>query len=298
MSTVAHAEEYTLTGDIGIQGGEVFTFKVVLRDSINGYMTGEAFTFSTPGKDVKSKIIAQIDRQSKKLKINEQHIIYNHGFKSKTIFCLIESQLEYNAIEKILAGKLTSRTDLLGASCAQGSITFSRVEEIEALFKSIQSNTIAKNEPVSSRDTLPAIKKPVISKIIYDTLQKNNAELKPVPELPYATITAGIDKTIYVENTNIIIEIWDGNKVDNDRIDVNLNGEFLLRNYTISNNKKTLHISINKNLTNTLTITALNNGSEPPNTVNLRIVDGTSSHDIIAHNDAGKASILKIALKK
>lgn len=291
----AQKNEYSLKGFMGVQGGESFTYKLELKDSVRNILSGYAYTYLNEKNDVKTYVIAEADRDKKTLFIREATIIHNHYFESRALICLVESLLTYNNTEHTLSGPLTTMTAGNGASCSKGSITFTNVTELNNLF-----NPELKGElPVAQ-----AAQKPVPAKapkIVYDTLRKSKpatVTTKPVPEIKKPeTITEGKDKTYRWQSDNIVLEIWDGNNEDNDRVTILFNGTELLKDYVLTKQKKKLSIPVGGNELNIITIVANNEGGDPPNTANILLSDNDVQYDVIAHNTIGKRALIKIMKK-
>lgn len=288
----AQQNTYTLTGDMGIEGGELFTYKLILKDSAGNNLTGYSYTYLTEGNAVKTTVTARINRADKTLYIQEQNILENHGFKSKTLICLVESELKYDERASALTGRLTSHTAILGAECAKGSITFMQNSELDRLFGLAHTQSNVKDQANNIVST-PQPEKPKVVKIVYDTASAVPQADVPEQKLP-RQITAGKDETFTWESDTIIMEVWDDNKVDNDRIRVEFNGAIVLDDYSITKEKKILSFPVGGSELNIIGITALNEGNEPPNTVNVLLRDGNKTYDVIAYNSIGKKSLIRI----
>ncbi|HEU4610097.1 MAG TPA: hypothetical protein VFS31_18385, partial [Chitinophagaceae bacterium] len=138
-------------------------------------------------------------------------------------------------------------------------------------------------------------------KVIYDTLPKN----KPVATTPAAvpvkkqeSITEGKDKTYLWQSDNIVMEVWDGNAIDNDRVTVLLNGNEVLKGYTLTRTPKRLSFPVGGNELNIITIIADNEGADPPNTANILLMDNDTRYEVVAHNTVGRRALIKIRKKQ
>jgi hypothetical protein len=291
----AQKNEYSLKGFMGVQGGESFTYKLELKDSVRNILSGYAYTYLNEKNDVKAYVIAEADRDRKTLHIREASIVYNNYFESRALICLVEALLTYSNTEHTLSGPLNTMTAGNGASCSKGSITFSNVTELGNLF-----NPQAKVEkPVET-----AVQKPVPEKkvrIVYDTMPKPKpaivATAKPAAEKKAENITEGKDKTYNWMSDNIVLDVWDGNNEDNDRITILLNGNVLLKDYVLKNQKKQLIIPVGGNELNIISIVANNEGGDPPNTANIMLTDNEVQYEVVAHNTVGKSALIKIRKK-
>ncbi len=296
----AQQAQYHLKGFMGVQGGESFTYKLELRDSTQNLLTGYAYTYLDEKHDVKADVVATVDRSQKTLLVRERNIVYNNYFKSNAIICLVEALLTYSNKERNLSGPLITMTAGNGASCSKGSITFANAEELDQVF-----NPVIAAAPGVAPATKPVVK-PVITpgkqaKIIYDTLPKQQVAPLPVAAKTESkvpdNITEGKDKSYNWQSEQIVMEIWDGNEVDNDKITVLLNGNEVLKSYSLVKAKKKLILPVGGNELNIITIVADNEGGDPPNTANIRLWDNDIAYDVIAHNAVGKKALIKIRKK-
>lgn len=293
----AQKNEYSLKGFMGVQGGESFTYKLELKDSVSNILSGYAYTYLNEKNDVKTYVIAEADRDKKTLFIREVTIVHNHYFESKALICLVESLLTYSNTEHTLSGPLTTMTAGNGASCSKGSITFTNIAELNNLFNPELKNV--QPGPVTQAMPKPAPARP--PKVVYDTLRKPKpiaVAPKPVSEIKKPeTITEGKDKTYRWQSDNIVLEIWDGNNEDNDRVTILFNGTELLKDYVLTNKRKKLSIPVGGNELNIITVVAVNEGGDPPNTANILLSDNDVQYDVVAHNTVGKRALIKIIKK-
>jgi hypothetical protein len=295
VTATAQKMSYQLKGFMGVQGGESFTYKLELKDSTRNLLSGYGYTYLNEKNDVKAYVVAEVDRSQKTLMVRELRIVYNNYFRSNAIICLVEALLTYSSKEQNLSGSLITMTAGNGANCSRGSITFADASELDQLFNP-KVAAIA-STPVTQSGTTP--RKPL--KVVYDTLPKS----RPTVVLSPGTaenkkpdnITEGKDKTYSWHSDQIVVELWDGNNVDNDQVTVLFNGNEVLKHYTLSKEKKKLNFPVGGNELNIITIVAENEGADPPNTANIMLWDNTVSYEVIAHNTIGKRALIKIRKK-
>jgi WD40 repeat protein len=79
------------------------------------------------------------------------------------------------------------------------------------------------------------------------------------------------EKTFKIKSRYIIINVWDNEKIDGDIISINFNGKWILKNYPLIKEKKTLLLPLNENSKNDLIFHAENVGTIPPNTAAVRL---------------------------
>lgn len=289
----AQKNEYTLTGYMGVQGGESFHYEMKLKDSVGNILTGYANTYARPENNVRAYIIAEIDRLGKTIHIRESMIVENNNFVSEYIICLVEANLTFSTTEKTLAGPLITMTAGNGANCSKGSITFSYMNEINALF-----NPVAKTATPVVAATVPKATPPKPVKVVYDTVKTKPVITTQAPVVPaQVIITEGKDKTYNWNTDEVVLAIWDGNTEDGDKVTISYNGNIVLKEYVLTKKQKEIKLPIGGNELNIISIQAINEGGEPPNTANITIKDGDTAYDIVAHNTFGKTALIKIRKK-
>lgn len=280
------SNSYRLTGYMGVQGGESFTYRLELKDSTGNWLAGYAYTYVQEQNNVKSYIVARLDREQRTLQVSEKQIIHNHQFYSKAIICLVNADLTYDG-QKLSGNLRTQTAGNYHAECAKGSITFLNKEELDQLFSA----------PEAAVPAAPAVAKtPAETPSAPPATVPQTAAPRPKVQAPATEqITEGKDKSYTWKSNEITIEIWDGNAVDNDIISILYNGEKILDNYSLKKEKKVMVLPLGGNELNIITIEANNEGGDPPNTANILLRDGTSAtYDIIAHNKTGKRAVIRI----
>ncbi len=302
LTPASHAQQqrrYELKGFMGVQGGESFTYKLDLHDSTGNILSGYAYTYAKEPNSVKAYVTATVDRAGKTLNIREQEILSNNYFESRATICLVEALLTYNVQARTISGPLITKTSGNGANCSSGSITFSSAAELDQLFNpppppaaepaTAKATTPAKTQPAKTNELLGPDDNPFIGNAAKQPRQQ------PAAVAPKAdNITEGKDKTYLWKTGQVQLEVWDGNTVDNDKITILYNGQEILSNYVLTKEKKKLVLPIGGNELNIITVIALNEGNEPPNTANIQLTDGTETYDVIAHNTIGKRALIRI----
>lgn len=308
-------ESYVLNGYMGVQGGESFSYRLELTDSSENFLSGYSYIYKNKDKDVKTAVVVQRNSNDKSLHLQETTIIYNRGFESKAVICLVESEMKFDEKEKQLKGSLVTQTINSGGTCSRGTILFSNLKEIDALF-SAPSSPVAKI--TSSNTTTFQKPKTNPTQKLHHLMQENKK--KEEEEARKQAIAAAQEKAkqvaaanqkpevkqitegkegVYEWNSNfVILKIWDGSQEDGDRVNIYLNQQLVLSNYTLLNKEKELRLELKGNEVQTITIEALNEGAQPPNTANISISDGETVHEIVAFNKIGKKALIKIKKKQ
>ncbi|MDC0189527.1 hypothetical protein OAJ42_01450 [Flavobacteriales bacterium] len=79
------------------------------------------------------------------------------------------------------------------------------------------------------------------------------------------------EKIFQVKSKYIIVNVWDDEKVDGDTLSINFNGKWILKDYHLVKDKKTLLLPLRENEENELIFHAENLGNEPPNTAAVEL---------------------------
>jgi hypothetical protein len=133
----------------------------------------------------------------------------------------------------------------------------------------------------------PEKEKTVKEKVILPTFNSNKK----------TTLKTDDELTIFWNSDNLILEVWDDEKEDLDRISINLDDKIILENYTLINNKKNIQIPLKKTI-NTLKITAKNTGLIGGNTARIDFIDDKIRHKIISQLQLNKSVNINIIKNK
>lgn len=283
ITSFAQNNKFTLTGNIKMNTGEIFPYKIVFTESA-GTIKGHSYTYSQPD-DTKTAITGKLDRNNRTLDFKETEIVYSHDVRTKAYMCLIDAHAQYlqGASDRILRGQVTS-TEADKTACTGGTVTFDNQAELKALFEPQEKfDTVIKMGRRPKEVSAPVIETPT-----------------PVTEAPVATdkITTGIEKTYEWHSDTAIIDVWDGGTTDGDQVTLEYNGKMYLEKYALVKTKKRLRIPVSKNGIDVLYILADNEGWDPPNTATLMLTDGAIQYNVVSYNNKGQVSVIKIKRAK
>ncbi|RYY30349.1 MAG: hypothetical protein EOO04_05025 [Chitinophagaceae bacterium] len=287
----AQNEIRVIKGYLGVEGGESFSYMLKFTDSA-GIIKGSALCWQVEGKEVRADIEGVINKKDRTLSFTETKIRENKGFSSNQTICLISAVLRFTKVDEslVFSGSITSK-DAGNVYCGTGTITFQDNEEVRALFKELPATALPAPPVPVAKATKPM-------KVVYDTARKLAAVVSsPVQKNALVEqITTGKDKTIEWSSDSLVIEIWDNSQPDGDRISLSFNDQLLIPEYTLIRDKKIFQIALST-LPATIRIKALNEGSQSPNTADLILRDGRVIHRLLAYNDVGKFSTIRIVKK-
>jgi len=272
-----------LTGVMEMSTGEKFPYRLAFTEA-DGKLQGFSYTYEEP-RDTKSIITGEVDKKNRTISFRETSIVYSGGYHSRAYMCLVDARLDYLQDGKgnVLNGPLTTR-EADKTLCTGGFITFRNDSEIQNLFSYHDSF-----------DTVITMRTKIHSRQAATVAMATSAELA---EHARVTITAGQVKTYDWNSDSVMLELWDGGNVDGDRVTVRYNGQNYLSNYCLQKERKIIKLPVSVHQTDTLAIVAENEGTDPPNTADVRLTDGAIHYNILAYNKKGDQALIRIRKSK
>lgn len=95
----------------------------------------------------------------------------------------------------------------------------------------------------------------------------------------------------------VTFNVWDSGAIDGDIISLNVNGQWVLQNYTLTGSKKSISVTLNKAGYSYVALFAHNEGSSPPNTAALSINDGTGEQTLVLSANLSTNAAYNIVVK-
>ena len=153
---------------------------------------------------------------------------------------------------------------------------------------------------IPKRERKPKEKKLDLIAEAADFVQEKYDTIPPVIDPNKETVNDReyrVTNKITVKSKTITVRVWDHQIVDGDRINLFLNGEWILENYTLEAKKKEIQITL-PNETNDLILYALNLGKYKPNTAAIEIWDGHKNQFLILESNLNESGALEIKVKE
>jgi hypothetical protein len=122
-----------------------------------------------------------------------------------------------------------------------------------------------------------------------DTLVQEPLVTKPA----YSNRKLVVKETLHVPKDSIWIQVSDSNREDGDIISLEFNGQLLIKEYTLTSNKKGFRVRLQPGV-NVLTLIAHNLGEIPPNTAALEIERAEGRKLIILESDMDTSESIQI----
>ena len=241
-----NAEEYV--GSVILSDSTIYTFElnlIINKENITGY----SLTNYGTNSETKSSIEGTFDKTKNVYEIIEKQIIYTKSKESIKNFCHLRIDLSEKGSykSKRLEGEFIGYYDN-NKKCAEGKIILFKKEKLKKIEKKINKR---------------------IKKSTNNKLEHNNKK-----------ITLKKDDKFYIETSKkyVSIRVWDPNLEDNDMILMKFNDDLILENYSTKNKPKKRRVKLSKGR-NTLLISAINEGDNPPNTSAIELkVDSQIYH--------------------
>lgn len=154
-----------------------------------------------------------------------------------------------------------------------------------------------KTKPIEHKDTIkkPAKIDPVIvedEEIPVDTSKKVVINDKKAHDRDYV-----VTNKMKVSSKTVKITVWDHQIEDGDRINLILNDQWILTNYTLENKKYTFEVTL-KEGENKLILYALNLGRYKPNTAAIMVDDGSKKQQVVLQSTLEESSAIEIKFEK
>lgn len=193
-----------------------------------------------PPTFIKAKITGEYSSKTKILKFREFDIVYTKSTYNETDFCFVNFESKINDFEKAktFKGSFTGKY-VDGKSCIDGELILVETKKLEKFKKKVEK--IKKKQKIEPIDTL---------------------KLNP--------IVSGKNLNVVVNSNTLILSIYDSGKIDNDKINLFIDGKLMLENFSIKKEKHTVPLAIKKKKLD-IKVVAINEGSSPPNTVKIEI---------------------------
>jgi hypothetical protein len=245
------AQPNVLVGSITVGKNAVFSYKLQFEDSA-GKIKGYSVTDLQGPNQTKTAVKGTVNKSKKELVFTETHIISTRTALPPDSFCFVHARLKLAGMQrgKVLKGSFTGYKANGTTVCARGSLVlYSASDVLDKLMNLLPGP----DSVVSSLRTR------------LDSIKRAPARIIELPP--------GQSFTLEHNTTGALMEVWDDKHIDGDVISVRHNGKTVLNNYTLSGIKKSLTLPLSG--TDTITVVALNEGSEPSNTARMNLRVGT-----------------------
>lgn len=139
------------------------------------------------------------------------------------------------------------------------------------------------------KPAIPSINAPVIVQTPVSTPPKESPK-------QVAGRNLQVTHSVTVTKRKVIVKVWDHQTVDGDRVSLNLNGKWILENYTLDKKAHVFETEL-KPGKNIFVLHALNLGKIHPNTAAIIIDDGIKENKIVLESTLETSGTIEVTLK-
>lgn len=266
----AQLSNSTFIGSIMLEDKRSYTYKLHF-EADSPSLVGYTVTDLQGALETKSRIKGRYNSKKKQITYEETAIIKSKAKIGPDDFCLVHTQLKLG--KKLgmptLRGSFTGYKTDGTTVCAKGKIAL--IGE-EALQKKLEA-LVPKDSSIKSM------------------FKESPSEVVAIPTKEFVPhlrkLSPGASTDINTDASYATVEIWDSEANDGDIISISCNQELILNKYSITTTPKVLKINLKEGL-NTLTLKAIDEGKEPPNTAKLKITLNNETYSINAATTIAK----------
>lgn len=253
-------------GILKLQDESFITYKLNFKELGNNKIEGYSITDFYGTQKTKSKIIGIYSESKKLISFHETSNVSTKSDASDNEFCYVHvknAKLKSKNNKIIIEGKFFGKYEN-DSNCVSGSLLLTGTNFLS------QDTSLTKNNNMVNQ---------LLNKTEENQLKTNDQ----------FTLTWKSDK--------LMLEIWDAAKEDDDKITLYINDKIYIENYNVTNQKKVIEIPVLEP-SYILKIIAIDEGKTPPNTVNIKLIDGKASTPIVTNLKKGEVYTIVIKKRK
>lgn len=258
----AQPEKFELIGTLKT-ADQLIPLKVNIEVEADGKVSGISSTNFLNADKTESRIEGTVDFKNQLMNFAEVGNLSTNSNAQASEFCYIrvkDLKWRQSKEKSIFNGKFKGYYPD-STECASGEIY---LVSMEVLRKLVEQNPQLQN----IKDSL----KQVAQATPIDTTLRVNTE----EPLMHESVLA-----LPWHSDEVKLHVWDAFKEDNDRIDIYINDSLVYNNVVATAHKKTFKFKLESQTANSIKIVALNEGEQPPNTVNAQLIDGGKVHPLV-----------------
>jgi hypothetical protein len=265
---------YEYFGAVILNDSTAITYKISISEK-NGSIKGYSLTDLGGEHETRSNILGEYDKENKELNFRETGIVYTKSPVTQDDFCFINTTIKGFAFDKtknIKAKFIGLFSD--NTQCIDGELFMSSVEKVE---KRLEKAT----KQINKTNKIP------------DTIKQKINPIKMMDSLNMNILRKGQVLSMFSKANQVKINIYDGGKLDGDKITIMVNGKPYLTNYEAQSDKKILTLNLIEDKTSVV-IKALNEGSIKPNTIVVELDDQKNTIKALSNLKTGETTRIDI----
>lgn len=278
---ISYSQIVELTGVAIIGNSQMSKYMIVYEMNDDNTIKGYSVSDIGGDSETKAKINGFFNPRKKTLRFEEKNIISSKLNLSFNDFCLmsVTGKFDKKNDKQIFTAHFVSKSPNYKLSCDSGTMILTTTENALELAAKFSKSV----EKIALPDT--------IKKIIYENLPP----VKPVEKIK--SIQAGSITKYTLLSDTVQLDIFDDKLQDGDKITVLKNNVEILSDFETTKKVQSLKFVIDKNEASVLfTIIATDEGSSPPNTVKVFLINGNEKVLLIA--PLKKGQMVKIMLQR
>jgi hypothetical protein len=251
------------------------SYKYNLRFTISNDKKVSGYSLTDPGgaNETKTKITGTFDTTTKILKYEETTLLRSKVDMQKSNLCFVKATLKIkkNKFFETLVGNFQGIEHVKNTTCATGDIKLLNTDRIKKVLK----DQADKEE--------------------FKIQKKQEANAKYDRDFK---IAGKKGKEFMITGNTIKLTVWDRGAIDGDSISIQLNGKYILQNYSLTSTPKILNLDLADMDVNTLKIIANNEGTLPPNTAAIKIETSLEQYPILTEAKINEDRTIILRKKK
>lgn len=247
---------YEYLGALKLNDSTVISYKISFIEN-NGNVKGFSVTDLGGEHETRSNIFGEYNKEKREMSFRETGIVYTKSPVSQNDFCF----LNVTAKNFIFGKTKNVKTNFVGlfsdnTECINGEIALTSAEKVEKRIDKVV-NKINKSKQVA------------------DSIKQKINIVKVMDSLNLNILRKNKTLTFFTKSNKIRFIVYDGGQEDGDNITITSNGKIILKSYEANKTEKYIDINLTNNKTS-IVIKANNEGAIAPNTVVVKIDDGSN----------------------
>jgi hypothetical protein len=272
-------DNFEFFGAIKLNGNDktLITYRIVFQEK-SGIIHGYSITDLDGSHETKNTITGTYDKKKKLLTFQEKDILYTKSKFAQSSFCFVNFSgkvklVDNNSkIEGNFKGLYKNKT-----KCIDGVINLVGSTKIYNLASKVNKK-IQKSKKIDAQIKIKSNPLAILDSLKINKLSKDQ------------------NLNVFWESKKIKIEIFDSGKEDGDVISLFHNGNIILENYKVKNEKKVLSIQLDTSIPNEFKILAINEGTIIPNTAKIILIDEKRTFELLTSfkkNESASITLIK-----
>jgi hypothetical protein len=278
VSSSFSQNKYEYVGGIKLNDSLVIPYRITFNEN-KGEVKGFSVTDLGSEHETRSNIFGEYNEKNKTLSFREVGIVYTKSPVSQNDFCFLNTTIKnfvFGKTKKAKANFVGLFSDY--TQCINGEILLNSVEKTEKRIQKVVTK-INRSKKIADSVKQRLVGLDIMSNFKMNVLKKNGT------------------LSVFTDAKAIQLTIFDGGKLDGDRVSIIQDETFLLNEYEATKTKKVLVIAI-ENKKTTLQIKAHNEGTIAPNTVIVEIDDGKNNIKALSNLKEGEITTMHIYKNK